>query len=284
IQSGEYEHAFIDEYCIGSKPTEHKIILELVRGLPGYVWISSVFNYQPEAKKVKANTQPLLTALHENGGEVRHITQVTRATNSIIELERDYSKLYADRSYPYGTERILGHSYKGLPVTWAVEENVSEMYDKCVDSVYRAITHVTPPDILKRDKITLDPADVLIVDFAIRMDESRQLEQSLMDRLTNRHVPVWTFDESRDKTGKVTLLQSVTHSASKFVDGVEWSMVVVILPSGMVLKTAKLADGAEKLRNYDPYISFFRTMVKLVVISDKWTNKKEFLSDVKEHI
>ncbi|CAB3984004.1 Hypothetical predicted protein [Paramuricea clavata] len=290
IQSGEYEHAFIDEYWIGSKPTEHKIILELVRGLPGYVWISSVFNYRPEAKKVKANTQPLLTALHENGGEVRHITQVTRATNSIIELERDYSKVYADRSYPYGTERILGHSYEGLPVTWAVEKAVSEMYDKCVDIVSSAITDVIPLDILKRDKITLDHADVLIVDFAIRMNESRQLEQSLLDRLTNRrHVPVWTFDESRErsvesKTGKVTLLQSVTHSASKFIDGVERSMVVVILPSGMVLKTAKLADGAKELRKLDPYISFFRTTVKLVVISDKWTSKEEFLSDVKVHM
>ncbi len=45
INSGEYEHAFIDEYWTGSKPTEHKIILELVRGIPGYVWISSAFNY-----------------------------------------------------------------------------------------------------------------------------------------------------------------------------------------------------------------------------------------------
>ncbi|CAB4021552.1 Hypothetical predicted protein [Paramuricea clavata] len=289
IQSGEYEHAFIDEYWIGSRTTENNIIQELVRGLPGYVWISSVFNYQPEAKKVKANTQPLLTALHENGGEVRHITQVMRATNSITELERDYSKLYADRSYPYGTERILGHSYEGLPVTWAVEENVSEMYDKCVDIVYRAITDVIPPDILKRDNITLDPADILIVDFAIRMDESRQLEQSLMDRLTNRHVPVWTFGQSpeqivEDKTKKVTLLQSVKRKASEFLDGIERPMVVVILPSGMVLKTAKLADEAERLRNYDTYISFFRTMVKLVVISDKWTNKEEFLSDVKDHM
>ncbi len=86
------------------------------------------------------------------------------------------------------------------------------------------------------------------------------------------------------KTGNVTLLQPVTRATSEFIDGVEWPMVVVILPSGMVLKTAELKDGAERLTNYDPYISFFRTMARLVVISDKWKNKEEFLSDVKTHI
>ncbi|CAB3984005.1 Hypothetical predicted protein [Paramuricea clavata] len=290
IQSGEYEHAFIDEYWIGSKPTEHKIILELVRGLPGYVWISSMFNYQPEAKKVKANTQPLLTALHENGGKVRHITQVMRATNSIIELERDYSKVYADRSYPYGTEQILFNSNQGQPVTWAAEKNVNEMYDKCVDIVSRAITDAVVKDAVKSDKPAFSPADILIADFAIRMNESRQLKQSLLDRLKNSHIPVWTFEERREQflrctiMGKVTLLRSDKRSASEFIDGVEWPMVVVILPSGMVLKTAKLADGAEKLRKLDTYISFFRTKERLVVISDKWTNKEEFLSDVKTQV
>lgn len=61
-------------------------------------------------------------------------------------------------------------------------------------------------------------------------------------------------------------------------------MVVVILPSGLFLETETLAESknAEKLRNYDPYISFFRSMVKLVVISDKWKDSKSFLTDV-EH-
>ena len=211
-----------------------------------------------------------------------------RATNSIIELEREYSKICENRTYPYGTEQTLGHSYEGLPVTWAVEKNVNGMYDQCVDIVKSAIADVISKDEIKRDIITLDPADILIVDFAIRMEESRQLK--LLDRLENSHIPVWRFEESVEqfmecRTGKVTLLLPVTRVTSEFIDGVEWPMVVVILPSaGMVLKTAELKDGAERLKNYDPYISFFRTMARLVVISDEWKNKEEFLSDVKTHI
>ena len=264
IKSGKYKHAFIDEYWIGSKPTEHKIILDLVRDIPGYVWISSVFNYRRDMikynKRMIERTQPLLTELEKKGGEVRLTTQVMRATNSVIDLLREYSKVYENQSYPYGTEQILGHSSQGLPVTWAVEKSVGEMYDKCVD-------------VVKNAKSTLYPADILVVDFAIRMKESRQLEQSLPDRLKNSRIPVWRFDESIEqfmkcRTGKVTLLQSDARSTSEFIDGVEWSMVVVVLPSGMVLRTAELADGAEKLRKYDPYISFFRTMGNLVLISD----------------
>ena len=280
IKSGEYEHAFIDEYWIGSKPTEHKIILELVRDIPGYVWISSVFNYQRDKikydQRMIERTQPLLTELEKQGGEVRLTTQVMRATNNVIDLLREYSKVYENRRYPYGTEQILGHSSQGPPVTWAVENTVSEMYDKCVD-------------VVKSAKSTLYPADILIVDFAIRMKESHQLEQSLPDRLQNSRIPVWRFDESVEqfmkcRTGKVTLLQSDARSTSEFIDGVEWSMVVVVLPSGMVLKTTELAYGADKLRKYDPYISFFRTMGKLVVISDKWQNMNEFLSDIKTQL
>ena len=280
IKSGKYEHAFIDEYWIGSKPIEHKIILKLVHDIPGYVWISSVFNYRRDMikdnQKMIERTQPLLTELEKQGGEVRLTTQVMRATNSVIDLLREYSKVYENRSYPYGTEQILGHSSQGQPVTWAVEYTVSEMYDKCVD-------------VVSSEKSTLSREDILIVDFAIRMKESRQLEQSLPDRLQNSRIPVWRFGESVEqfmkcRTGKVTLLQSDARSTSEFIDGVEWSMVVVVLPSGMVLQTAELADGAEKLRKYDPYISFFRTMGKLVVISDKWENMNEFLSDIKTQL
>ena len=67
IKSGEYGHAFIDEYWIGSKPIEHKIILELVRGLPGYLWISSVFDYRRDLiyknQRMIERTQPLLEEL-----------------------------------------------------------------------------------------------------------------------------------------------------------------------------------------------------------------------------
>ena len=289
IQSGEYEHAFIDEYWIGSKPVEHKIILELVRGLPGYVWISSVFDY--DQKLIKYNewmiqrTQPLLTALNEKMGKVQRITQVMRGTNSIIELERDYSRLYGKRSYPYGTEEILGHSYVGLPVTWVVEESVDRMYEQCVDIVKRAIKNGFPEGVAKRDILTIKPNDIVVVDFAIRTEESRQLEKSLPSRLTNNDISVWTFGENHaDTVEKVAVLQSDKRSASEFLDGVERKMVVVILPSGMVLKTAKVADGATALRNYDTYISFFRTMVKLVVISDKWENKETFLADISTNV
>ena len=61
-------------------------------------------------------------------------------------------------------------------------------------------------------------------------------------------------------------------------------MVVVILPSGMVLRTSELANGTKPLRNYDPYISFFRTMVKLVIISDKWENEDDYLKDIAKNV
>ena len=290
IASGEYDHAFIDECWIGSEPGEHEILTELVHGLPGYVWISSVFSFRRDEikydEKVAVRTQPLLTALKENGGNVSYINQVKRATNNIIELERAYGGLKQNTAYPYGTEKILGHSYKGPPVTWAAEKNIGEMYDKCVHIVNSSVHSQRSI----KSQLIFNPADILVVDFAIRIEASRQLEQSLLDRLKNGGIPVWTFDEStteqteqlmRCKMKNVTLLQAKTRDVSEFIDGVEWPMVVVILPSEMVRKEAKLAKDASKLRSYDPYISFFRSMVKLVVISDKWTNMQEFLDDVK---
>ena len=197
MESGEYEHAFIDEYWIGSKREELKIVLELVRGLPGYVWISSVFDY--DQKIIKNNermiqrTQPLLTAVDEEDGKVQRITQVMRGTNSIIELERDYSRLYGKRSYPYGTEEILGHSYVGLPVTWVVEESVDKMYEQCVDVVKRAIIDGFPQEVADRKISTTKAKDIVVVDFAIRTEESYQLEKSLPVRLNKNHIPVWIF-------------------------------------------------------------------------------------------
>ena len=294
IASGEYDHAFIDECWIGSEPGEHEILTELVHGLPGYVWISSVFSFRQDKieykERVAVRTQPLLTALKENGGEVSYINQVMRGTNNIIELERAYSKVYEDRSHPYGTEKILGHSHEGVPITWAAEESIEMMYDRCVHITQRATTPAINPGIIKRDHLILEYQDILIVDFATRMEASRQLEQSLLDRLKTGGIPVWTFDESSTEQTEVslnnimesiTLLQAKTRDVSEFIDGVEWPMVVVILPSEMVTQEAKLAEGTEKLRSYDPYISFFRSMVKLVVISDKWTNMQKFLDDVK---
>ena len=298
IASREYEHAFVDECWIGSEPDEQEILLELVRGLPGYVWISSVFNYHGDAKKYPkvSNTELLKRAL-ENENEddertVSYITQVMRGTNNIIELERAYSKVYQDRSHPYGTEKILGHSDEGVRVTWAVEESIDKMYDRCVDIVKRARTVAINSEIIKRAQLLLDDADILIVDFAIRMEASRDLKHKLLDRLTESGIDVWTLDESglkqieksaEEQLKKTTLLQSCRRQVSEFIDGVEWPMVVVILPSKMVRKEAKLANDAEELRNYDPFISFFRSMVKLVVISDKWENMEQFLNDVKEH-
>ena len=294
IASGEYDHAFIDECWIGSKSGEHEILTELVHGLPGYVWITSVFSFRRDEikydEKVAVTTQPLLTALKDNHGEVSYINQVMRGTNNIIELERAHSKMYEDRSHPYGTEKILGHSHEGVPITWAVEESIEMMYDRCVHITQRATTPAINPGIIKRDHVILEYQDILIVDFATRMEASRQLEQSLLDRLKTGGIPVWTFDDSTTEQTEeslnnlmknVTLLQAKTRDVSEFIDGVEWPMVVVILPSEMVKQKAKLAKDASRLRSYDPYISFFRSMVKLVVISDQWTNMQEFLNDVK---
>lgn len=285
----EYGHVFIDEYWIGSKPAEHKIILELVNNIPGYVWISSVFDYNQEMilsnERMITRTKPLLMSLEENGGVINHITQVLRATNNIINLERGYSDKYQNRSYPYGTRQILGHSLEGLPITWAVEESVDGMYSKSVNIIDSAMRNVISLDAIRREKLTLDPADIIIINFAIRTNASLNAEQSLQKYLEDKDVPYWTVGGNLKafmdcKRGEVTLLQSFTRKVSSYLDGVEWPMVIVILPSGLLLNTAKLAKGAEELRNYDPYISFFRTMIKLVVISDKWKSSEEFLADI----
>ena len=287
-KSAKYQHVFIDEYWIGAKPAEHEIILELVTKIPGYVWISSVFDFHQDrlnTSKMMTRTKPLVVALEEQGGQVSRISQVVRATNSIVNLERNYSARYRERSYPYGTEQILGHSLEGLPVEWAVADSIDGMYNNCTDIVSSAITE--PMAVCKKTNLTLNPADILVVNFAVRTKESLSVTPSLEARLCSEKIPIWSFGESLEQfmncdEGKVTLLNSHTREESTYLDGVEWPMVVVILPSGVLLNEADIAEGAERLRNYDTYISFFRTQVKLVVISDKWTNHEEFLKDIEK--
>ena len=284
----KYEHVFLDEYWIGSKPPEHEIILELLDNIEGYVWISSVFDYNESLiktnQRMQIRTKPLLDTLSRVGGVISRISQASRGTNSIIELEASYSALYQSRSYPYGTREILGHTLEGLPVSWIVESGVQRMYSKCVEIVDTYVHDI--PFAKVKENLILSPSDILVVDFATRSHESLGI-QPLSEQLKNKEIPVWTFGETPfiPMTCKnLTLLNSVTRDDSSYLDGVEWPMVIVILPSGLLLGTEPLAESknAEKLRNYDPYISFFRSMVKLVVISDKWTDSESFLSDI-EH-
>ena len=271
IEGKEYCHVFVDEYWIGSKPAEHKIILDLVNEIPGHVWITSVFDFNTDKistnDRMKRCTKPLLDTLKQNGGVISHIHQVLRATNSIIKLEREYSALYQKRSYPYGTQKVLGHSLEGLPITWAVEKGLDGMYTKCVDIIDSALKNVISLDPIHRKNLALDPGDVMIVNFAIRVQES--LHVKLESYLERKKIPFVSFDQNlkqlvEAERGKVVLLQSCTREISSYLDGVEWP---------------ELVDGAQTLRNYDPYISFFRTMVKLVVISDKWSDSEGFLND-----
>lgn len=286
MTSGMYDHAFVDEYWIGSKRSEHQIMKELVAKMSGYVWISSVHEYSESDKhrvKISDRTEPLITEIKENGGVVNRITQVLRATNAIIDVERGYSNEYRHRSYPFGTKRILGHSFEGLPVSWFAEKNLDDMYIKCVDTVESALGMST--NIFHGEKLSLDPDDILVVNFAIRTVESLHVEQSLNERFNGSKIPIWTFGDSMENftkcgVGKVSLMESLIREASCYFDGVEWPMVIIILPSNLLLNKAVLASGAQKLRNYDPYISFFRAMVKLVIISDKWTKKEDFLADI----
>jgi len=290
LETGKYAHAFVDEYWIGSKPAEHKIILDLLSEIPesGYVWITSVFDYsvqQKHADRITLRTGPLLVKLKEKHGKVSRITTVLRAGNTVVNLVRGYSEIYSKRSYLYGTEKIFGHSLEGVPVTWIVEENVNGMYEKCADIVDRTIRDAFSVTGLHRgDEITLNAQDIMVANFAIRMDV--KVKKSLEDLFVDKKISFQSFGGSiegkieANDSGKVKLLQSLTRDASSYLDGMEWPMVIVILPSGMLLNTAKLAEGAQSLRNYDPYISFFRTMVKLVVISDMWKNQQEFLKDV----
>ena len=285
MASGMYGHVFVDEYWVGSKPKEHEIMKKLITGIPGYVWISSVHEYNEDPKyqqKMAQRTEPLIKELTESNGVVSRMTQVLRATNAIIDVERDYSGKSRHRAYPFGTELIRGHSFEGLPVTWAVEDDVDGMYAKCADIVESAlgISSVT----VDGEKLVLYPDDILIVDFAIRTNESLHVKQSLKKHLSDKRIPIWSFGESLEQftdcgVGNVTLMESRVREASCYLDGVEWPMVVVILPSKLLMNEADLASGAQKLRNYDLYISLFRAMVKLVVISDKWSKKEDFITD-----
>ena len=287
IESGRYSHVFVDEYWIGSKPDEHKIIKDLITGIPGYVWISSVHDYSNHSDhkaKVAVRTGPVITTLEENGGVVRRITTVLRATNAIIDVLRNYVHEYRHRSYPFGTKEVTGHLFEGLPVTWTVADSVDEMYSECADIVARA-TGVSAPHAIGKERLALYPDDILIVDFAVRTKASESVVHSLKKRLTDKEIPVWTFEDSlEDFTNcgikSVTLLESKVREAACFLDGVEWPMVIIILPSDLFMKTAEIASGAQKLRNYDPFISFFRAAVKLVVISDKWENSEDFFVDL----
>ena len=290
MASGEYDHVFIDEYWIGSKPPEQEIILELVAKIPGYVWISSVFDYDQSTKKYEVRTKPLIDAVENEGGVVSRITQVKRATNTIIKLERNYSAFYQGRSHPYGTKEILGHSLEGLPIMWATADSIDGMYDKCLKFVNSTLNDpIAQTSILKTENLTLNPADILIVNFAVRTIESLSVTPSLETRLKSANIPIWSFGEDPElfmncSEGKVTLLNSPTREDSTHLDGVEWPVVVVILPSGVLLNMAELAPNAESLRNYDTYISCFRTQVKLVIISDKWTDEKMFLEDIEQKL
>ena len=286
MASGEYGHVFIDEYWIGSQPPEHAIILELVSRIPGYVWISSVFDYDPNNKKYPVRTKPLIDAVEKEGGIVSRITQVIRATNTIVKLQRDYSAFYRGCPYPYETERIHGHSCEGLPIMWTTADNIDGMYDECLKVVASTIKDpIMQTSTLKTKKLMLNPGDILIVNFAVRTMESLSVTPSLEGRLMNANIPIWLFGDNPElfmnrDAGKVTLLNSPTREDSTHLDGVEWPVVVIILPSGVLVNTAELAPNAERLRNYDTYISCFRTQVKLVVISDKWTDEKMFLNDI----
>ena len=288
LATKEYKHVFLDEYWIGSKPVEHEIVLRLIDGIPGYVWISSVFDFHFEkihtSDRMIKRTKPLLDALERNKGQVSYVTQALRATNSIINLERGYSNLYKDRTYPYGTRQILGHTLEGLPILWTVENDINGMYNKTAVLVCDVLRATLSLDSLGKKKFAFDPVDIIIINFAIRVKESLRA-RSLEDHLNDEKIHFWTLQESLEeyvhaKKGNVTLFHSLTRENSSFLDGVEWPMVIVILPSGLMLGTAELSNGAEKLRNYDPYIALFRAMVKLVVISDKWKTSEAFLEDV----
>jgi len=288
LDSGKYGHVFIDEYWIGSKPAEHEIILELVANIPGYVWINSVFDYDQERihshKKMINRTMPLLTAFNWS---VSRLNKIVRGSNNIIELETKYSHLYENRTYPYGTKDMQGHSIAGFPIMWIRANGVDDMYSKCVEVIGRATKESPlPGESASEVTLILNPADIMVADFAVRTKESLSVKPELKERLLNASIPVWSFGDSMEEfmkcdMGKMTLLASKTREKSTYVDGVEWPMVVVILPSVLIKNEAELAEGAERLRNYDTYISFFRAQLKLVVISDKWTNDSEFLADIR---
>ncbi len=117
----------------------------------------------------------------------------------------------------------------------------------------------------------------------MRSKESHDVVPTLKEQLLASHVPMWSFGENMEQylyRTKLTLLSSKTRKESTYLDGMEWPMVIVILPSGVLLNKDIIVDGAERLRNYDTYISFFRAQVQLIIISDKWKCENEFLKDI----
>lgn len=348
----EYSHVFIDELWLGSKiryqmqedntinvVDELKIVKQAIDSIKGYVWMSSVFDFKEqcfeeisdeEIRQVLASkrlegkesmfyrtlgTPSLLETLKRIGGVTRRIKHLLRSANNIVKLLQDYSSLYLERDFPYGTENMLNHNVEGQDISWIAvlpqshmdssqEHMIPKMeqlqvqadelamltYSKCgevIDEVTRFNPDLRPPSLMKSSKtqvkLQLCPDDILVVNFVARY----QSKLNLGGELKRKGIPIYdliheqeTFlndflDRSR---GGVCLLNSRTRNDSTCLDGAEWPMVIVLLTSELMLNEGNAR--LETVRNYDPYIAMFRAQAKLVVISDSWRSSQDFLESV----
>lgn len=157
-----YSHVFIDELWIGSKirhemeqdgtikkVDELKIAKRAIKGIEGYVWMSSVFDFKEEcfaeiskeeirlvleSKRLEGKesllyktlgTPSLLETLRRNGGVTCRIKHLLRSTNNIVKLLQDYSSRYLERDFPCGTENMLNHNVEGQEISWIVVQSQS---------------------------------------------------------------------------------------------------------------------------------------------------------------
>ena len=349
-----YSHVFIDELWIGSKiiyqmqhdgavtvVDELQIAKQAIESIEGYVWMSSVFDFKEQcfeeisgedvehvlaSKKLEGEENPLykklgtpslLETLRRNGGVVCRIKHLLRSTNNVVKLLQDYSALYLERDFPYGTENMLNHNVEGQEISWIAAQPESLVhssearmlpeleegepwqvrgnkiamltYSKCgevIEEVIRFNPDLRPPSLLKTSKsqlkLQLCPNDILVVNFVARY----QSKLNLGDELKRKGIAICDLHEQgafsdgcldQARSG-VCLLNSRSRSDSTCLDGAEWPMVIVLLTSELMLNEGNAP--LETVRNYDPYIAMFRAQAKLVVISDSWRSSQDFLASV----
>lgn len=277
INPYKYSHVFISSYS----PFDVQIgFSELFKGIEGCVWIATSSHNIP--KIFAASQSHFLKSLERNGGVVNYIHHVTRSTNTIINFERDfYQSLYKFSHFPkLEMWEIYGHSPQGLPIQWEVEQSVDLMYSSCTGTVEKVLAVYNQPIIQTKMRVCINPSDILIIDFAVRIKDSITIEP-LRDQLMRVGIPVFLLnkdDTPYHEANSVSLLSAMNSSASMYIDGIEWPMVIVILPSRFMQFTK--VNDVEPLHSHDLIISLSSATTKLIVISDKWTNNEEFLIDV----
>ena len=80
------------------------------------------------------------------------------------------------------------------------------LYDKCLKFVSSTLKDPVA-QTFKTRQLTLNPADILIVNFAVRTMESLSVTPSLKARLKSANIPLWSFGEDPELFMNCTVMR-----------------------------------------------------------------------------